>query len=190
MVTLSRRINLLPMELRPRLELPPEAITLGVCAFLLTAALTLGVSSHLVYRSQQRALASLQDDRRSVDSRIEALSVETSLREKAAARYSSIQEVVSHKTYWVEIFKELTALMPRGVWLSGLASSLAEKDRRLVLRGEAPSQEKVAEFFRALEASYYFNGVTMKASERQEDYDPSLYRFEFVIPIKDDNRGK
>ena len=72
--------------------------------------------------------------------------------------------------------------MPKDVWLTGLQSTISKKDRKLTLKGEASSQEKVAEFLGALEKSKYFSTVIIKSSEKEAAYRPDLYQFEFEIP--------
>jgi len=58
----------------------------------------------------------------------------------------------------------------------------------MTFNGQAPSQEKVTEFFSLLENSYYLREVMMKYSERAKDFAPPLYVFEFSTSIEDSQK--
>ena len=178
-----KRINLLPSDLRPKLELQSEAIAFGLGALLIASATVSSTASHIAIKHRQRQLASIESEKHDLDVKITVLTAKNALTAQKVARYASFQEVLNRKTYWVEMFKELSGLMPEDVWLTGLRSTFSKHDRNLTLMGEASSQEKVAEFLGALEKSRYFNTVMMKDSEKEDDYRPDLYKFEFDIPV-------
>jgi Tfp pilus assembly protein PilN len=178
----ARRINLLPSELKPKVELQHEALSLGIGILFVVSAIITSTSQHFAIQNRQRQLASIKTEESEVEAQVVALTAKSAQAAEKQARYASFQEVLNRKTYWVEMFKELTSVMPKDVWLTHLQSSVSERDKNIVLQGEAASQEKVAEFLRALEKSQYFNTIVVKTSEKQDDYRPDLYKFEFSFP--------
>jgi Tfp pilus assembly protein PilN len=56
-------------------------------------------------------------------------------------------------------------------------------ETQLSLIGEADSQEIVAKFLTILEKSHHFSGVQIKYVEKEENIEPSRFKFEFTVPV-------
>jgi Tfp pilus assembly protein PilN len=182
-MTVHKRINLLPADLKPKLEFQPEMLSLGIGVFFFASVIVTSTNNYFAISHRQRQLASIQAEKQDLSTKVAALKAKDELLTQRQARLVSFQEIVNRKTYWVEMFKELTTLMPKEVWLTNLNSTFSEHDKNLTLKGEAASQGKVAEFLSALEKSTYFNTIVMKTSEKQDEIRPDLYKFEFSVPI-------
>ena len=102
-----------------------------------------------------------------------------------------MKAVLDKKNYWSAIFREMSVLIPEGVWLTGFSDIKNESNNKikadsevLLIKGESVSQEIVAQFLIALEKSQHFAGVQMKFTEKEINIRPARFKFEFSIPIK------
>jgi type IV pilus assembly protein PilN len=181
---IEQRTNLLPHELRPRLELRPEHLSFGLVAvFAACAALISLVNQHEI-SSQRQRLARIRAEKVEISTRVESLTSRGETVAQRLWRSNAFQSIEDRKIYWVEMFRELATLTPKNVWLTDMSSNMSESDRGITLKGEAASQSKVAEFLKALENSTYFSKAIIKTSEKENDYKPSLYKFEINVPLE------
>ncbi len=186
-----RHVNFIPPELRPKLVIPHEAVPMiMVLVFALYAsgsALRLAISTH----SSQKELVQVE----ATQAEVLQLLQKSRMLEQTNESYSSLQKVLARKNYWSEIFKELSLLIPDGLWLTSFANQKPDKadknntSERLILKGEASSQEGVAEFLTILEKSHHFSGARINSSEKEADIKPARYKFEFSIPVRTSTGG-
>ena len=182
-----QRINFLPQELRPKLKIPPEIFALGfLCLMLLYCGGSFvrytWVASYRKTQLKETTHASL-----ALSNKLQALTEQNKLLDKNDKALSAIQKVLSRKNYWSEIFKELSILIPDGVWLTHFSDQKAvvpSSSAKLSLVGEADSHEVVAQFLTILEKSHHFGGVQINYVEKEENIQPSRYKFEFTVPVK------
>jgi Tfp pilus assembly protein PilN len=184
-----QRINLLPRELRPKIDLTSDHFV-GISAVLLLAYV--GVCS--VYypmraRIQQNQLIKLESADAEIAAKIAPLTEQLKTDESRERKLAYLQSLLGRKTRWSETFKEFSHILPEGVWFVGLTSDLTEGNRHLVLKGEAVSQRKIAEFFAELENSKLFSGSTINYSEKEPNLMPTVYRFELFVPIPGEGSG-
>lgn len=166
------------------MELRQEILSLGMSVFFVFIMIALSTSDYVTIKTGERQIASIKAEKAEIVAKVTALKDTNDQMTQKQARLASFRDVVNRKSYWVESFKELTTLMPKDVWLTSFHSTVSDQDKNITLKGEAASQEKVAEFVRALEKSTYFNTLLIKVSEKLDDYRPNLYKFEFNIPTK------
>lgn len=98
---------------------------------------------------------------------------------KGDQRDQMVADLKSREIRWSTAFKELSLLIPRESWLIYLMVENEKGKPKVVLKGEAPSQLQVAQFFSALNRSEYFTNTIMRTSELLNDFNPTLYRFQF-----------
>jgi Tfp pilus assembly protein PilN len=183
------RINLIPAELRPTFSqslssLPMEVIPIAVLVLFTLYAGTTYVKLQMEMKRDGKELATLTTENSSLDQQIDQL-VNSNKREEAESdRYKALQDVLSRKGHWSDIFRELSNLTPEKVWLMSLTSG-AGPNRTLTLRGHATSQALVALFFSRLEKSPAFSKAMMKSLEKEPKMQPPLFKFEFEIPFPD-----
>jgi len=111
---------------------------------------------------------------------IQVLTEQNKKMDENAETLNTLQKVLSRKNYWSEIFKELSILIPKGIWLTNFTNSGTE---RITLKGESSTPEGVAKFLRALEASQHFSGARMISSEKEDEIVPTRYKFELSVPV-------
>ena len=212
-----RHVNFIPPELRPKLDLPHPLIP--VALFIVFILYSGGSAWQLHHQAvmNEAELARLNQVSADLSKQLE----ENHILEQNNAEFSALQQVLSRKNYWSEIFKELSILIPEGVWLTnfnnhratpavvaavttsttasttttttaastttpatGATETPTLQSAYLVLKGEATSQDGVAEFLTTLEQSNHFAGVKISFSEREPNIKPVRYRFEFTIPVR------
>lgn len=179
---LQKRLNLVPLELRPS-KLNAQLLR-SVLIFGLLFTPALGVSMKFFrwkLESESQILALQKDDlAKEIQNQIR-------LREAASEHLAmqTIQKAISEKLYWAEIFKELSTVAPKAVWLTNFETRVEENSKFVVITGSATSQQEIAEFFARLEQSFYFRNVAMKYSEAQEGSHPIQYKFQFEGKVHD-----
>lgn len=176
------RINILSDGVRPGLELPLELLPVSLGMICFFYMLSSGVSLALSEKNKTALSNELINKNRSLSTQIQALTDRNRIWDRQDERFNSLQKVIDRKSYWSDAFKELSALVPDGLWLTSLSHSPENPSKRLVLKGEAVSQTLVADLYSKLEKSQNFSGAIMNFSERDADVRPSRYQFEFVIP--------
>ena len=185
-----KRINLLPTTRRQQFQVTIDTLLASVG---LMVALFVG-GSYISLTSSLRKITAETAQLQAADAPL--------VRQLAAAKdipaadggvgkdsLASLESVLTNKAAWTEPFRELSGLVPIGVWLSKLNASYDKAGARIItISGSAESEKKVSEFFSALEQSYYFRNVAINFSERQKEIAPLLYNFEFSIPLKSDTQ--
>lgn len=182
-----QRINFIPTELRPKFKIGHEVfpITLMLAMFIYCGGSSLRYSSTLGIKKQKLSEVASTSSR--LATQVRELSERNQLLDKNDKAISAIQKVVNRKNYWSEIFKELSILIPDGIWLTHFTDRkgpLSAGETRLSLSGEADSGEVVARFLTVLEKSHHFAGVQMNSLEKEDNILPIRYKFEFTVPVK------
>jgi Tfp pilus assembly protein PilN len=177
----NKKINFVPFELRPQIRLPHQAVPaamIGMLAIYLVSSLIYFYFERNVF---SKALLSIEAENKKITDSISFLSKENRVIEQKGETLTSLQKVLSRKNYWSEIFKELSILTPRDIWLTSLNNSDPEI---LILSGESTTLSAVPKFLKALETSHHFSGVQINYTQKDVDVIPSRYTFEFSIPVK------
>ncbi len=180
-----RRINFLPPENRPS-PLSPAVIAVVFLCCLLGVPL-LGGGAKVARWSAERRLSSLSSARDSLAAQVASnvKARDSSVDQRAV---SAVKTALSQKLYWAEVFKELSNVAPKGVWLTTFDTSVAEGVKKVVIAGEGISQAEIAEFFSRLEKSYYFRNVQMKFTEAATE-SATKFRFQFEGSVFDEKKG-
>jgi Tfp pilus assembly protein PilN len=178
----KKRINLLPQEMRPHREYPMELIPIVLYVIFVLYAGASGLWNHHHLKKNDAQLVYLREQNKQLNREIQSLNDRSRRFEENNHAVVALRKVLNRKNYWSEIFKELSILIPKGVWLTSFTNSA--KSSQLVLRGESSSQEVIAQFLRILETSEHFSEARMISAEKQSEVQPTRYEFEFVIPVK------
>ena len=192
-----RQINFIPSELRPKHEIPGILLPAGLFLLLFFYIGGSVIGNIVAKRQSEAELVRLDTENAELTKKIEALS-DSKERMKLDEAIGNMKKVLAKKNYWSAIFREMSVLMPEGVWLTGF-SDHQEQDKQdkkskpdtnvLLIKGEASSQDIIAQFLTGLEKSNHFAGVRMKVTEKEENISPARYKFEFTIPIKTATNG-
>ncbi len=188
-----RHINFIPAELRPKHEIPGNLIPAGLFLVLLFNVVGSVVSNIISTQSVKSALVKIEAENTDITNKIDSFAG-AKKRLKLDEAIGSMKVVLDKKNYWSAIFREMSALIPEGVWLTGFSdlsnnTNTKTKEEVLLIKGEAVSQEIIAQFLIALEKSTHFSKVQIKYSEKESNISPTRYKFEFSIPIKATTNG-
>ena len=185
------RINLVPPELRPQFKVEPTLIPYSLAAVFVVFAATSALSFHFSIAAKRTTLAKVASENALLTQQIAAMEALKKQEDLESGKVKSLQDVIGRKNYWSNIFKELSIVTPKDVWLTVLGTTGGDDvPKKLMLKGEATSQKKMAQFFAALEKSRFFSGATINSSEKDLKAAPDLFRFEFTIPFPDANGGE
>ncbi|MBU6152766.1 MAG: PilN domain-containing protein [Bdellovibrionales bacterium] len=189
-----KHVNFIPKDLRPKMEIPHEILPYALVGFALFYMVLGPVRISLQTKSGQEELAALQTTRDELEKKVKSLADDGKLAQQSSESFRAIERVLGRKNYWSEIFKEMSMLIPDGVWLTnfthqGLKSG-TKNPEQLLVKGEATSQMGMVKFLTILENSHYFAGARLISSERMRDIKPPKFKFEFTIPVKAENGGK
>ena len=182
-----KRMNLLPPELRPR-----EGGRRG-SSYLVIGALFASVVAMLAYaiviggvRSDETELESLKDETRQAEARADALRPYGEFADMKDQRERSIRVVADTRFNYERLTRELTRILPAGVWVGHLDVAPAPPEQDVVeagadsatgsqasppamtVSGCAPSQDVVADTMDRLRALTGATNVTL-GSSRQSD---------------------
>jgi len=199
-----KHINFIPIELRPKLEIPGVLIPAGLVLLLVLYAGGSLVWNAVETSKVQNELTRLDVENAELTKKLETLSPYKG-KVKQEDSVGSLKKVLAKKNYWSGIFREMSVLMPEGVWLTSFSDhnetgkSDAHSNRNpaqnkpeggvLLIRGESASQEIIAQFLISLEKSHHFAGVQLMNTEKETSITPVRYKFEFSIPIKTATNG-
>lgn len=185
----GRRINLLPSELhpkfRPSLDRSAQAMVAFFSLYIASTILIYSIES----RMQRKELESIEEQAQKIAEKIGPLLAQTKAEELQGRRLAFIESLLDRKNRWSEAFKEFGRVLPEGVWFTGLASVAADGKRSFLIKGQAVSPVKMADFLSALERSRFFGGASIDYSEKEPNIEPEIYRFEFSVPIRADSKG-
>ncbi len=134
-----KRMNLLPPEIRPR-----EGGRRG-SSYLVVGALFASVAAMLVYavviggvRSDETELASLKDETQQAQARADALRPYGLFADMKEQRERSIRAVADTRFDYERLTRELTRILPAGVWVGHLEVAPAPPTQEIVDAGADP----------------------------------------------------
>lgn len=183
-----KRMNLLPPDLRPR-----DGSRRG-SSYVVVAALAAAVLAMLGYglvisgvRSEENELVSLKDEAQKARARADALSPYGEFADMKDARERSVRTVADTRFNYERLTRELTQILPQGVWVSHLDVAPAPPSAEAVQAGTdtpdgtqptppamkvsgcAPSQDVVADTLDRLRALTGATDVALGSSSHSGD---------------------
>ena len=189
-----KHLNFIPKELRPKVEIPHEILPVALVVFALFYVVMGPVRISFQTKANQKELSSLQATQEDLNKKVKSLTDETKVAQQNSESFKAIEKVLGRKNYWSEIFKEMSMLIPDGVWLTNFTHQGvkpgAKLPDQLLVKGEATSQIGMVKFLAILEKSHFFAGARLISSERMKDIKPAKFKFEFTIPVKAGTGGK
>ena len=189
-----RRINFIPHDLRPKIEISGAFLIVSLFSSLALYVVGILIWNFWTVRQNQVEFARMDQENAELTQKIDKLTIPRK-KLKQDESLESMKKVLAKKNYWSVIFKEMIVLVPDGVWLNGI-TEIKDEAKKITLKmgkpdggllmvtGESASQEIIAFFLTSLERSQYFSGVQMKLTEKEPNIHPDRFKFEFVIPIK------
>jgi Tfp pilus assembly protein PilN len=177
-------INLLPPE-----EKKPLSFAMwGLLAALLFMLVWAGIFGWQVrqYRVLQRRYATLSSQKQALLSQADALRIELAkvspsgmTRDKAAL----IQDILQERVLWSEVFRQLSRIVPTGLWfdyLEGIADGKAE----IKIKGGAFNYISIADFMVSMEKSGYFVHPQLSYAQKTVVQGQDMVGFEIICGMK------
>lgn len=180
----SFRINLIEKSQGSQVELTHEfGIILSGACVLLIMILTTGFQ---FYKKSQynNELVELQQKNSEILQKIAVLQTQDQNADRATLLISSLNEILGKKLNWSEVFKELSTIIPKDVWISSFETKFENGSWSLSFKGSSPSQTLVSQFFSLMENSYHFSNAMIQYSQKKDKIAPNLYEFEIKVPLR------
>jgi Tfp pilus assembly protein PilN len=113
--------------------------------------------------------------------RIDLLDTEN---KELAPRVETLQKVGRSHSRWRQVFSDISASMPTGVWLTGLSSKRDVQGQSLSISGSASCQREVGDFMLNLKASGWANPPELSFTQMVSTRGVALVNFEIKVPLK------
>jgi Tfp pilus assembly protein PilN len=177
-------INLLPQEEKK----PFSFERWGVLLVLLFILVWLGLFGRQVwqYRLLKNRITILSAQKQAIQVQADALRRELAVvspsgmtRDKAAL----IQDILQERVLWSEVFKQLSRIVPTGLWfdyLEGIADSKAE----IKIKGGAFNYISIADFMASMEKSGYFEHPQLAYAQKAVVQGQDIVGFEIICGMK------
>lgn len=102
--------------------------------------------------------------------------------DQARQKQAELKDILERKAGWSGKFRQFSGALPKGVWLTGMASSRVDGKIRFVLKGQSNSNRLIASFLHNLEQIPRASGVMLNFAER-DPVDAEIFRFEMAVPL-------
>lgn len=177
-------INLLPQEAKK----PSLFATWGVLLALVFVLVWLGLFGRQVwqYRALQNRLNSLNAQKQELQQQADALRKELAVvspsgmtRDKAAL----IQDVLKERVLWSEVFKQLSLIVPNGLWFDFL-EGISEGKAEIKIKGGAFSYLSIADFMLSMEKSGYLEDPQLSYAQKTVVQGQDVVGFEIICGMK------
>lgn len=177
-------INLLPLEEKKSMSFA----TWGVLLAVLFLLMWLGFFGSQVrqYRLLQNRLAALGEQKKSLQQQADALRKELAIvsptgmtRDKAAL----IQDILKERVLWSQVFKQLSLIVPKGLWFDYL-EGIADGKAQIKIKGGALSYLSIADFMLSMEKSGYFEDPQLSYAQKSVVQGQDVVGFEIIFGMK------
>ncbi len=176
------KINLLPVRAAKKKETAVQQITIFCIVVVLVAAVAL--SLYFVKRIQVTAAKS---DITSANNKINELKLKIgkleelkTLKEQVKKKLDVLNQLRNNKTGPAQRLATLSDLTPDQLWLTAYSEAGAD----VKISGTAYTEDLIAQFMRALEASKDFMSVELAVSEQTEVAGTKLKRFDITMKLE------
>ncbi len=177
-------INLLPQE-----EKKPTPFTRwGVLLALLFVVVWLGLFGLQArqYRLLQKRITILSSQKQALQLQADALRKELAVvspsgmtRDKAAL----IQDILQERVLWSEVFKQLSRIVPTGLWFDYLEGN-ADGKAEIKIKGGAFNYISIADFMASMEKSRYFDHPQLSYAQKSVVQGQDVVGFEIICGMK------
>lgn len=176
------KINLLPVRVSKKKETALQQILIFCGALLLVVFLMLGL---YFYRGVQ--ISTTRQQIQEANSQISLLKAKIgkieelkNLKEQVKKKLAVLEMLRKNKTGPAQRLASLSDATPDQLWLTGYSESNAD----IKISGMATTEDLIAQFMRALEASSDFKDVELVLTEQSEVSGVKLKRFELSMKLE------
>ncbi len=177
-------INLLPPE-KKKAKRTFSRITIGAGLFILAWLVVFGWQAKHIsdLRSSERSLAA---KKQTLQQQLAFMYQDFGIALPAGTSPEKawlIQNLLSERVLWSEVFKQFSLIVPRGLWFDNLEGSAAGK-AEIKIRGGALTYRTVSEFMQAMEKSPYFEKPQLIFAQKTALQGQEVIGFEIVSGVK------
>lgn len=170
-------VNLLPLEYLPRKIPLWQKMALVFLILCLSFAVVITGSKFGRIKEFQRDIKKITQQKLSISSEIESLKKEIMKREQRqkeeAEAMKMLKGLLQDKVLWSEMMREISFVIPEGVWLTKIDTTSIGADRLVRFSGRATKPHLVMRFFSAMEErSRYIKNVkliSLRKTEAEKD---------------------
>ena len=184
MKPLKDYINLMPQEEKK----PSPFATWGallVVLFLLVWLVLFGMQARQ-YRMLQNRITTLRSQQQTIQLQADALRKELAIvspsgmtRDKAAL----IQDILHERVLWSEVFKQLSHIVPTGLWFDYLEGN-ADGKAEIKIKGGAFNYISIADFMLSMEKSGFFIHPQLSYAQKVVVQGRDVVGFEIICGTK------
>jgi Tfp pilus assembly protein PilN len=177
-------INLLPQEEKKPAFIATWGVLLTLLFFLVWLVLFGGQAWR--YHLLQKRLAALNTQKQALQQQADGLRKELAIvsptgmtRDKAAL----IHDILKERVLWSKVFKQLSLIVPNGLWfdyLEGVSDDKAE----IRIKGGSFSYLSIADFMRSMEKSGYFLDPQLSYAQKAVVQGQDVVGFEIICGMK------
>jgi len=176
------RINLLPVRAAKKKETAVQQIVIFCVAVVLAAAVVM--SLYFVKRVQvattKSSITAANAKINELKSKIGKLEELKALKEQVKKKLDVLAQLRKNKTGPAQRLATLSDTTPNQLWLTGYS----EAGENVKISGIAYSEELIAQYMRALEASADYMNVELVVSEQLESAGTKLKKFDVNMKLK------
>lgn len=169
------RINLLPWREAERKRRQRELVAMAATAMAATLIVALALRFHIneLISSQEERNRFLQTEISLLDKQILEIQELEKTKANLLARMNVIQQLQKSRPEVVHLFDELVIGIPDGVYLT----KIIQTGRTVILEGRAPSNARVSDFMRNIEASKWIGKPSLMLIEHKDKTGTGLSQF-------------
>ena len=176
------KINLLPIRAAKKKE---TAIQQLVIAGIVVVLIALVVTSLYVVKRVQIAAAkdgisSANDKIKELETKIGKLNELKTLKEQVKKKLDVLSQLRKNKTGPAQRLASLSDLTPEQLWLT----NYSEAGQDVKISGIASTEELIAQFMKALEASHDFMAIELVVSEQTLVAETKLKKFDITMKLE------
>jgi len=169
------RINLL-QERRVKKAMPMQAVIIPGVVVTVITLIVLGIYTFTLTSNISTLKAEKAQKQKRLDEIKDAIKqVESFERDNELYRQmnSTIERLKSRQVFPLRLLDEVSARLPKGVWLE----SLKDKGGTIDIQGVAFTNPNIVDYVQSLKNSKYITGVTLLESKMKSVEDYTLYEF-------------
>ena len=172
------RINLLPVKAAKKQEMLRGQLAIAILALVvvLLACSGLYVSLNFKVNAQKELVAQKEAEIESLKKKIGEVSQFKKRQAELRGKLDILEKLREGKSGPIHLLDELSKVIPEKMWLN----SFKESGGNVVLDGVSLTEETVAQFMQALEASGYYRNVELKVVEQSNTKGNALQKFQIV----------
>lgn len=175
------RINLYKVPAKKTMAKKPEDFVAATMVVVFLSSLCLTYLQYKSLKKNEAERAQLEATHNETKQKAVLLSSQNASSD--SRKIASVNSFINGRKLWADVFKELTLLLEKDIWLTSLSANVNDGQTKVSINGLAVSQALIRDFSLALEESYYFRNVKLKSAEKIEGMDPTVYRFQFECKI-------